>query len=310
MVMLIQGNLAPEERLNKQGSRLYNLENLNIPQKVSKAFDEIVTDAVDWAMQASLRARFSDLPVVDMKEIPQQRTFEDNSYKAHEVHQNLFEALQKSLERDYSNQLLADLDEAHRKKKGKRNSPRTPSGSPPPQSPPPPPPAGASSAPGSEAPSSSKTADSTPPSMSWTTSDPRYESAGFTAAQETSPTDYMMHDDSIPGEQWKPLLREERPTTPEPDWTIPYANVSDVENNWTFTLGSTYEPPAENSLLAKTGDMTTFINWYHRKVNKTVLTQADFEGQAYEVVKAFYPNFIQLQFQMEECHKMLTYHIN
>ncbi|GJT40376.1 hypothetical protein Tco_0940241 [Tanacetum coccineum] len=52
--------------------------------------------------------------------------------------------------------------------------------------------------------------------------------------------------------------------------------------------------------------MTTFINWYCQKVNTTVLTQADFEGQAYEVNKAFYPNGIHLQFQMEECHKMLT----
>ncbi|GJX51235.1 hypothetical protein Tco_0278080 [Tanacetum coccineum] len=67
------------------------------------------------------------------------------------------------------------------------------------------------------------------------------------------------------------------------------------ENNWASALVSTYEPPAENSLLAKTRDMTTFMNWYCQKVNKTVLTQADFKGQAYEVVKAFYPNVIQLQ---------------
>ncbi|GJX62282.1 hypothetical protein Tco_0295182 [Tanacetum coccineum] len=143
----------------------------------------------------------------------------------------------------------------------------------------------------------------------------------------------MMNDDSIPDEQvhlsddedtgndhlpkadlrkdwWKPLPEEERPATPEPAWTIPSSNVSDVENNWASALVSTYEPPAENSLLAKTGDMTTFMNWYCQKVNKTVLTQADFEGQAYEVVKAFYPNVIHLQFQMEECHKMLTDQIN
>ncbi|GJW00571.1 hypothetical protein Tco_1555822 [Tanacetum coccineum] len=31
--------------------------------------------------------------------------------------------------------------------------------------------------------------------------------------------------------------------------------------------------------------MTTFMNWYCQKVNKTMLTQANFEGQAYEVVK-------------------------
>ncbi|GKB50863.1 hypothetical protein Tco_0901616 [Tanacetum coccineum] len=69
MANLIQDNSALEERLNKHGPRLYNLENLNIPQKVNKALDEIVTDAVDWALQAPLRAHFRDLPEADMKEI-------------------------------------------------------------------------------------------------------------------------------------------------------------------------------------------------------------------------------------------------
>ncbi|GJR62352.1 hypothetical protein Tco_1504514 [Tanacetum coccineum] len=131
------------------------------------------------------------------------------------------------------------------------------------------------------------------------------------AIQETSPSDDLMHDDSIPDEHvhlsddedsgndhlpkdnvrkdwWKPLPEEERPATPEPTWTIPSSNVSDVKNNWASALVSTYETPAENSLFAKTRDMMTFINWYCHQVNKTVLTQADFEGQAYEVVKAFY----------------------
>ncbi|GJX37264.1 retrovirus-related pol polyprotein from transposon TNT 1-94 [Tanacetum coccineum] len=219
---LIQNNLALEERLDKHGSRLYKLENLNIPHQVSKAVDEIVTDAVDWAMQAPLRARFRDLPTVDMKEILQQRMFEDNTYKTHEVHNDLYEALQK-----------------------------TPPGSLPTQ---PPPPAGASGAPGSQAPSSSKTAASASQSMAWTTSDTQYESADIPGAQELSPTDYLMQDDSIPEEQvllsddedsendhqpkadlrkdwWKPLPEEERPATPEPAWTIPSSNKSDVVNN-------------------------------------------------------------------------------
>ncbi|GJT75464.1 hypothetical protein Tco_1042189 [Tanacetum coccineum] len=226
-----------------------------------------------------------DLPTVDMKEILQQPMFEDNSYKAHEF-------------------------------------------------PPPPPPlstgaSGSAQQIGSEAPSSSKPVASTHQSMAWTTSDTRFESTDFTAAQELSPTDSLMQDDSIPDEQvhlsddedsrndhlpkadsrqdwWKPLPEEKRPATPEPAWTIPSSNVSDIENNWASTLVSTYETPAENSLLAKTGDMTTFMKWYCRQVNKTTLTQADFEGQAYEVVKAFYPDVIHLQFQMEECHKMFT----
>ncbi|GJV90629.1 hypothetical protein Tco_1538442 [Tanacetum coccineum] len=269
---------------------------------------------------APLQARFKDLPTIDMKEILQQWMFEDNSYKAHDIHSDLYEALQKSLELDYSNQRLADQEEAHKKRRQRRDLPRTPSGSPPSQ---PPPPAGASGAPstsgalwssqllpppphpstgtsgyvqqkGSKAPSSSKTTTSASQSMAWTTSNTRYESAGVFGAQELSPTYSSMQDDFIPDEQvnlsddedsgndhlpkadsrkdwWKPLLEEERPATPETAWIIPSSNVSAIENNWASALVSTYETPAENSLLAKTGD----------------------------------DDFYEL-FQMEECHKMLT----
>nr|GEV37153.1 hypothetical protein [Tanacetum cinerariifolium] len=175
MTNLLHYNLALEERLDKHGSRLYKLENLNIPHQVSKAVDEIVNNALDWVMQAPLRVCFSDLPAVDMKEILQQWMFEDKSYKAHEDHKKLYDALEKSLEHDYSDQLLLDLEP-----------------------PPPPPPAGASGAP-----------------------------AGLYGTQDLSPTDSMIPDDSFP---------------------------------------------------------------MSSQVNKTKLTQAYLEGQAYEMVKAFYPD--------------------
>ncbi|GJX78173.1 hypothetical protein Tco_0324984 [Tanacetum coccineum] len=95
---------------------------------------------------------------------------------------------------------------------------------------------------------------------------------------EDSGNDHLPKADSR--KDWcKPLTEEERPATHEPAWTIPSSN---------------------------TGDMMTFMNWYCQQMNKTELTQADFKGQAYEVVKAFYSYVIHLQFQMEECHKMLT----
>ncbi|GKD14908.1 hypothetical protein Tco_1199315, partial [Tanacetum coccineum] len=70
---LVQVNLALEERIDKNETRLYKLENLDIPHKVSQAVDEIVTDVVDWAIQAPLRDRFRDFPEADMKEILYQR---------------------------------------------------------------------------------------------------------------------------------------------------------------------------------------------------------------------------------------------
>ncbi|GJW37806.1 hypothetical protein Tco_0060726 [Tanacetum coccineum] len=75
-------------------------------------------------------------------------------------------------------------------------------------------------------------------------------------------------------------------------------------------LTTTYQALAENSLLEKTRDMWTFMNWYFQKMGKTKLTQADLEGQAYEVIKPFYPDVVHLQFQMEECHKMLIEQID
>nr|GFA20382.1 hypothetical protein [Tanacetum cinerariifolium] len=42
---LIQDNKHLEERLDSHGACLYTLENLDIPHQVSKAVDEIVTDA-------------------------------------------------------------------------------------------------------------------------------------------------------------------------------------------------------------------------------------------------------------------------
>nr|GFA03300.1 hypothetical protein [Tanacetum cinerariifolium] len=171
-------------------------------------------------------------------EILQQRMFEDNSYEAHEDYKKLYDALAKSLECDYSDQLLSNLEEARQKKRKRCDVPRTPFASPPLQPPPSPPPVGASGA-----------------------------------------LNSLIPDDSIPDEQ-------------------------------ATTLASTCVTHAENSLLAKTRDMTNFLNWYCRQVNKTKLTEADLKRQAYEVVKAFYPDVIHLQFQMEECHKLLTDQVN
>nr|GEU64096.1 hypothetical protein [Tanacetum cinerariifolium] len=112
MANLIQDNKHLEERLDSHGSRLYKLKNLNINQQVSKAIDEIVNDLVDWAIQAPLRNRFRDLPKADMKEILHQRMWETNSYKAHKDHMMLYEALEKSMNRDHTNELLTDLAEA------------------------------------------------------------------------------------------------------------------------------------------------------------------------------------------------------
>ncbi|GJT59476.1 hypothetical protein Tco_1003009 [Tanacetum coccineum] len=223
-----------------------------------QAVDEIVTNAVDWAMQAPLRARFRDLPIVDMKEILQQRMFEDNSYKAHEVYNDLYEALQKSLELDCSNQHLADQEEARKKKRKKHVALRTPFGSLPSPLPHPPPSAGAFGAPSiSGASRSSQLPLPPPPPLS-----------------TDSGNDHLPKADSRQY-WWKPLPEEERPATPEPAWTIPSSNVSDIEHKWASALVLTYETPAKNSLLAKTGDMFQIEECHKMLIAQVVWTNTE-----------------------------------
>ncbi|GJU69681.1 hypothetical protein Tco_1255940 [Tanacetum coccineum] len=160
---LVDANQALEERLDKHGSRLYRLENQDIPNQVRKGVDEIVTDAVDWAMQAPLKERFRDLPEADMKEILHNRIWESKSYQTHEDHMMLYEALEKFMARDNSDQLLSDLAEARKKKKKRQGSPKTPPGSPPHLPPLPPPPAGPFGTSGASGASGSSKSPAPPP---------------------------------------------------------------------------------------------------------------------------------------------------
>ncbi|GJS40809.1 hypothetical protein Tco_0565852, partial [Tanacetum coccineum] len=320
---LVDANQALEERLDKQGNRIHQLETQDlsrlireqtvefidlqeIDQKIEESVKEVVTASVQHAMRAPLRARFKDLP---------------------------------------TEQFDADKAEEQTKKKSKLDSPKTPPGSPPP------PPSGASGASGPTG-TSDSAQDPPPPSPSSTTNqgDQSYSfvalgssktaaSTAYTAwtmttsrlepAASSVPEDVLMHEESdfeaqdmgsddedsgsrhIPkvslNQEWfKPLSEEERPATPEPAWSIPSSSLPVPNNNWASAIASSFVSPPENSLLSQTGDIGVFIDWFCKKQGITELTPEHLEGPAYEVVKAFHPDVIHLQFQMEECHKLLT----
>nr|GEW59537.1 hypothetical protein [Tanacetum cinerariifolium] len=206
-----------------------------------------------------------DLPEADMKEIIHQRMWETNSYKTHEDHMMLYEALEKSMNRDHTKELLKDLAEA-RKKKNKRSSRASGSS----QVPPPPPPPPSTNQEGL--------------SVSSTPEDLKMDDNMAPDAQAHSSDDEDIRNAHIPKvnlqQDWLKLLEEARPATPEPAWSIPLSDVPVLKNNWASALASTFLPLPEDSLLAQT-------------------------GPAFELVKVFHPNVIHLQYQMEECHKLL-----
>ncbi|GJT87765.1 hypothetical protein Tco_1069482 [Tanacetum coccineum] len=193
------------------------------------------------------------------------------------------------------------------------------------QLPPPPPPPSTNQ-------SDQSTSTATPSSLktsasaeytAWTTTDTRLK-----PSVSSIPEDLHMDDDMAPDKQvhlsgdedighdhiptvnlkqnwWKPLT-EDNPATPEHAWSIPSSDFPVPMNNWASALVSTYVPSPENSLLAQTGDMAIFMDWFCKKQGITELKQQDLEGPAYEIVKVFHPNVIHLQYQIEECHKLLT----
>nr|GEY01158.1 hypothetical protein [Tanacetum cinerariifolium] len=323
MANLIQENKGLEERLDKHGARLYTLEQLDIPHQVNKAISEVVTEAVDWAMQAPLRNRFRDLPEADMKEILHQRMWETESYKSHKDHMQLYEALEKSMNHDHSQELAQDLVEARKKKKKSRESPKTPPGSPPHYPPPPPPlagPSGASRAPGasgssqvpppppppsstnqesqskgSAAPSTSKTAASAE-YQAWTTTDIRLSSSS-----SLTPVDLEMDEDMA--------LDEQAHSSDDEDINSAHIPKVNLRQYWWKPLEEerpATPKPAWSILSSDTGDIATFMDWFYKRRGITELRPQDLEGPAFEIIKVFHPDVIHLQYQMEKCHKLLT----
>ncbi|GKF07147.1 hypothetical protein Tco_0041371 [Tanacetum coccineum] len=104
----------------------------------------------------------------------------------------------------------------------------------------------------------------------------------------------------------KPVPKEDTPATLEPDWLIPLNDLPKTENNWANALASSYQDPDEYKLLRHTGDMSSFINWFCKWIGKKKLSKADLKGPTFKVVRPFHDNNISLQFQMEECHLLLT----
>nr|GEY56955.1 hypothetical protein [Tanacetum cinerariifolium] len=181
-----------------------------------------------------------DLPEADMKEILHQQMWETNSYKAHEDHMMLYEALEKSMNHDHTDELIKDLAEARKKKKKRRDSLKMPPGSPPYQPPPPLPPAGQSH--GSTTPSSSKIT-SLVEYKAWITTDTRIKPSISSTSE-----DLHMDVDMAPNAQ----------VHSSDDEDIKNAHIP--KNNWASALASAYLPPPEDSLLAMNQLLTDSVD--------------------------------------------------
>ncbi|GJT99696.1 hypothetical protein Tco_1110035 [Tanacetum coccineum] len=231
--------------------------------------------------------RFKELPEANMKEILHQRMFESGAYKSLPEHVALYEALEASIERANRDEFLAKKDKSRNRC---RNN----------QDPPPPPldsdlskkkrhdsdPSGSSQPLTSqssawktydtkEAPSSSFKKQSGPYPEQLVKDMPMPDTAHISDSKDTD----SAHLPKIKlGPEWlKPILEEDRPATPEPDWVILPNELPEPENNWANALANSFKDPGENTLLRKTGDMGSFITWFCKRIGKKKLSKSDLE---------------------------------
>ncbi|GKA54483.1 hypothetical protein Tco_0753432 [Tanacetum coccineum] len=221
--------------------------------------------------QAPLKESFRDLSEADMKEILHDRMFENGTYQSLPEHVALYEALEASIERDNRDEFLAEKDKSRKR---------------------------------CQVPSSSSKQKSVPQYEQLVEDVPIPDDVNILDSEDTGTA--HLPSIMINTDWFKLVPDEDRPKTPKPVWVIPPNELPKAENNWADSLAKSYKDPEENKLLSKTRDMGSFIKWYCKRIRKKNLTKADLEGLAYLTVKPFHTNSISLQFQMEECHRLLT----
>ncbi|GKB23488.1 hypothetical protein Tco_0862889 [Tanacetum coccineum] len=197
--------------------------------------------------------------------------FESGSYKSLPKHITLYEALEASMERAQRDEFLAEKDKSRTRRHDDQDPP-----------PPPPPDSDLSKRQRHDTGASGSSQPPAPQSSAWKKSDTR-DAPSSSSKQQFGPHDEQpVEDIPIPDSanisnsedtgsahlphvkprpEWlKSILEDDRPATPELAWVIPTSHVPDAENNWANALATTYQAPAKNSLLEKTGDMQTFMN--------------------------------------------------
>ncbi|GKE55878.1 hypothetical protein Tco_1495063, partial [Tanacetum coccineum] len=260
--------------------------------KIDKYVNEVVKEAVHNALQALIRERFRELSEFEMKEIFHDRMFKSGSYISHPEHTTLYEALEAPMDHENREEFNEEMAKSRKRCRDDQD-----------HLPPPPKDSDRSKKKRHDSDASALKKPLVQKSSVWKTSDTK-EAPSSSSKQKFAS---LSKQPIKTRPDWLKLVPEEETLkTPEPDWVIPPNDLPDTENNWADAIAKTYKDPEENKLLQKTRDMGSFIKWYCKQIGKKKLVKADFEGQAYKIVQPFHKNSISLQFQMEECHLLLT----
>ncbi|GJT29624.1 hypothetical protein Tco_0909899 [Tanacetum coccineum] len=249
--------------------------------------DQHITDLVEenQALEKRLNKqgdRIHKLETMDWPKMIREQTVE--FIDSQEIDQKINESVKEdSIRRDECKDFDVDKAQEETKKKSKQDSLKPPPGSPHSPPPPPPPPSGTSGASGITRASDSAQAPPPPPPSSSTHQEDQSTSIAAPSSSKTTTT--AEYSTWTTFDTWiKPLI------TPIPDDL--YMDDETTINEQAYSSGD------------EVGcDHIPTVNLRQRI---SELTPKDLEGPAYEIVKVFHTDVVNLQFQMEECHKLLT----
>nr|GEZ34249.1 histone deacetylase 14 [Tanacetum cinerariifolium] len=192
-----------------------------------------------------------DLPEADMKEILHQRMWETNSYKSHKDHMMLYEALEKSMNHDHTDELLKDLAEARKKKKRDVIHQKCHMG------------------------------------LHLINHLLLHHQQVHLELQDLLEfldhhkcRHHLLHLLHLHPPTRKPL-EEDRSATLEPAWSILSSGLPVPKNHWASALASTYSPPPEDSLLAQTGDIAIAVRTHMRILSVVRIEVFSMYGYSY-----------------------------
>nr|GEU82959.1 hypothetical protein [Tanacetum cinerariifolium] len=241
-------------------SRVFTLENHDLCLKSDNYVNETVKEAVQNARQAPVHECFQKLSEFKMKEILHDQMFESVPYRSQPKHAALYDALEVYMGRKKREEFIKATAKSCKRRRDDQDPPLHP-----------PKDSDQSNKKRHDSNASASKQPQAQTSLAWKTSD-TIEAPSSSSKQNNAPQfEQLVNDVPIPDDVHilysndtgkpdclKPVPKEERSKTPEPDWVVPLNDLPEIENNWANAIANAYKDPEENKLIQKTRDMGSF----------------------------------------------------
>ncbi|GJY26141.1 retrovirus-related pol polyprotein from transposon TNT 1-94 [Tanacetum coccineum] len=124
---LVKKNKHQDQTTQALSSRIFTLKNHDFYLNIKNYINETVKEAVQNALQAPVCERFRELSKFKMKEILRDRMFERGSYRSQPEHAALYESLEASMNRENREEFVKATTKSRKRRRDDQDPPLPPS---------------------------------------------------------------------------------------------------------------------------------------------------------------------------------------